>query len=100
MTKPVLCLKCGGKVGPLFGKRLECNVCGSQYHLIKVKKLKRKIEKKCVTCGKKFKSTKGDILNCSKKCSVKHRKKWFRKYNKNHQSQIKKSRRKYEKEKR
>jgi len=98
--KKIPCLKCGGTVSVLFEKRLSCDICGIQYQLKRVKRLKRKLEKKCITCGVKFIDTHSGILNCSKSCSVKYRKKWFRKYNKNHQKMIKKSRAKYEKNKR
>ena len=100
MTKKIPCLKCNGKVSVLFEKRLACDDCGEQYKLVKVKRLKRKLEKKCVTCGKKFKDTQNGVWNCSKNCSVKYRKKWFKNYNKNHQKEIKKSRQKYERTKR
>ena len=88
-------MKCGGNISVLFEKRLACDECGQQYKLTKVKRLKKKLEKKCVICGKKFKDTQRGVLACSKKCSIKHRKKWFKKYNKTHKKEIQKSREKY-----
>jgi len=84
----------------MFGVRVECVDCRVQYQLKKVPKLKRKLEKKCVICGKRFKDTQSGVLTCSKNCSVKYRKKWFKKYNKGHQKEIRKSRKKYERKKR
>ena len=73
--KKIPCIKCGGKLSHMFGVRIECVDCGIQYQLKITKKLKRKLEKKCVTCGNKFKDTQSGVLNCSKNCSVKYRKK-------------------------
>lgn len=99
-TKKIPCLKCGGKISHMFGQRLVCDDCGQQFKYHKIKRLKRKLEKKCVTCGKKFIDTQSGVLNCSKNCSAKYRKKWFRKYNSNHKKEINISRKKYEKNKR
>lgn len=84
----------------MFGIRLECVDCKTQYQIKKVKRLKRKLEKKCVYCGDTFKDTKSGVLTCSKNCSIKHRKKWFRKYNKAHKKEFRKYHQKYEKKKR
>lgn len=94
------CLKCGGNLFVLFGARLECEDCGNQFKYGKIKRLKRNLEKKCVTCGNYFKNTHTGVLNCSANCSVKYRKKYFRKYNKKHKEAINISRQKYEKNKR
>ena len=94
--KKIPCLKCGGNISHWVGSRLECLNCGQQFKYHKIKKIKRRLSKKCVTCGKQFKNSHSSILNCSEKCSIKYRKKWFKKYNKNHQSEINKSRKKYE----
>ena len=97
--KKIPCLKCGGKVSHMFGQRLVCVDCGEQFKYHRIKRMKRRLEKKCITCGKKFNNSHSSVLNCSKNCSIKYRKKWFRKYNKNHKKEIEASRQKYKRKK-
>lgn len=95
--KKIPCLVCSGPLFQISKFRLRCKKCKQEYRLAKVEKTKRKLKKKCVICGLYFENSLNSVRTCSKRHSILHRKNWFRRYNKEHKEEIRKSRLKYEK---